>query len=84
MKAIKFKGTAVFSIEAESFEDAMELSTDESFLKGLIASDEVEITKVKCTGVEELDQENYELTCTLEGSMDEGVDLKKFGIEKIK
>lgn len=80
MSAKKFKGTVLLGTEADSLEEAKDLSADESFLKSLVEINGINVTKIKCTGVEETDPGFYDLTCTVEGTADNGVDLKVLGI----
>jgi len=82
MKARKFKGSVLLGIEADNLDEAQELATDEAFLKSLVASEEVKVTNIKCTGVEGTDPGFFDLTCTISGEVSENTDLKSYGISE--
>lgn len=84
MKTKDFKGTVLLGIEADTLEEAQDLAADKAFLKSLIESDEISVTEIKSTGVEETDPGFYDINCELSGKVKENVNLEERGfvIEK--
>lgn len=71
MKEKLIKTNVVYQIEAETLEEAKELSSDKSYLLSQVILPGVEVTDVRCTDVSETEDAGYyELTCDV------------FGIEK--